>query len=214
MKTSALAFTLSVLGMHGLAAAQTATVAPPPPGMAAVAPPPEHSATPRAGVELAVLPIGSLGASVGNASTRVDSAAAFGVGGVLQLPIGAVFALDLAPRVLFNVKGSDDDSSATELDVRARVTAGSLVSPGVRIFAALEPGFSVLFLPNSTSTSPSPKGLILGFGAGAAVRVAPALWLTGELGYQIGFQSMTVTNIEVGLDTRFFHLTGGVLFDL
>jgi len=214
MKTSALAFTLSVLGMHGLAAAQTATVAPPPPSTTEVAAPPERSATPRAGVELAVLPIGSIGASVGGVSARTDSAAALGVGGVLQLPLGAVFALDLAPRVLFNVKGSDADSSATELDVRARITAGSLVSPGVRVYAALEPGFSALFLPNSTSDTPSPKGLILGFGAGAAFKVMPALWLTGELGYQIGFQSMTVSNTEVGLDTRFFHLTGGVLFDL
>jgi hypothetical protein len=227
MKTTALAvsfasFSFSLLALPGLAAADAtaaAAPAPAPPSTVAVAPAPAAApaaddSRPKLGAELAIMPVGSLGASIGNMSTRVDSATAMGLGATVRFPLNSIFALDLAPRLVFNVKGSDADNSATELDVRARLSAGGEAAPGVRVYAAVAPGYSALFLPDSSGDSSTPTGFILGFAAGTAIKVAPGIAVTGEIGYQLGFQSVSIQNTDVGLDTRFFTLSGGVLFDL
>jgi len=168
----------------------------------------------RAGVELALLPVGSLKASAGMANVSADAAVAIGIGGVLQHPIDHTFTVEFAPRLLFNVKGQNDTSSATELDIRARVTAGGYVSPQVRLYAAVSPGYSMLFLPSTVGDTPNPNGLTLGFSAGAAIKVAPAMMLTGELGYQLGFQKATISGMDVDVQSDFLHLAVGMLFDL
>src|ERR1041385_3214023 len=143
----------------------SAAPTPPPPSTVAIAPipvvaPAAEDTRPKIGAELAIMPVGSLGASVGNMSTRVDSATAMGLGATARFPLNSVFALDIAPRLVFNVKGSDADNSATELDVRARLSAGGDAAPGVRVYAAVAPGYSALFLPDSSGDSSTPTGFI------------------------------------------------------
>ena len=167
------------------------------------------------GAELSVLPIGTLHAAAGNDSASADAVAALGIGAVLQYQINPLIALDLAPRVVFNVKAEDDADSATELDLRVRLTAGGQVAPGVRVYGAVAPGYSVVFLPEQEPVElPNPSGLIFGFGVGVAFKVAPAVTMTGEIGYQLGFQGGTFQGVDFDFDTRYLDFTAGVLFAL
>jgi hypothetical protein len=166
----------------------------------------------RIGFELALLPLGSLGAAANGQSASTDTETAFGLGAVLQHPIDSTFTMELVPRLLLNVKGTNDTDSAKELDLRVRGTAGTHVAPNVRLYAALEPGYSMLFLPGNASNTPS--GPTIGVAAGAAITVAPKTLLTAELGYQFGWQSTNVMGVDVDINTQFLHVAAGVLFDL
>jgi hypothetical protein len=194
------------------------------------APAPEAASAPRApnrrpavriGGELALLPLGTLTAEVGSEEASFDSVVTLGVGGVLQIPLGEIFTIDFAPRIVFNVKSEEDTDSATELDLRVRLTAGGYVAPNARLYAALQPGYSFLFVPIDPPAGvemSTPSGLTFGIGAGAMFRVSPGVHLTTEVGYQFGFQGTTISaqgqSVDVDLTSSFLHLAGGVLLDL
>jgi hypothetical protein len=168
-----------------------------------------------------LLPVGTLTAQSGSDKSSFDSEPTLGVGGILQIPLNNVFTIDLAPRIVFSVKSKDDKDSATELDLRARLTAGGNVAPNARLYVALEPGYSFLFLPIDPPAGvdmSTPSGLTFGVAAGATFRVAPGVHLTSELGYQFGFQSTTISalgqSVDLDVTASFLHLAGGVLLDL
>jgi hypothetical protein len=184
-------------------------------------PAPERRPGVRIGAELALLPVGKLTAETDSDKASFDSVVTLGVGGVLQIPLGNVFTIDFAPRIVFNVKSEDDTDSATELDLRARLTAGGYVAPKARLYAALEPGYSFLFLPIDPPPGvemSDPSGFTFGIAAGAAFRVSRGVHLTTEIGYQFGFQGSTVKalgqSVDIDVTASFLHLAGGVLFDL
>jgi hypothetical protein len=175
----------------------------------------------RIGGELALLPVGTLTVDTGSEKASFDSAVTLGVGGVLQIPLNEIFTIDLAPRIVFNVKSENDTDSATELDLRARLTAGGYVTPGTRLYVAVQPGYSFLFLPIDPPAGvemSTPSGLTLGVAAGAVFRVSPGVHLTSEIGYQFGFQATTLRasgqSLDIDVTASFLHLAGGVLFDL
>jgi hypothetical protein len=191
------------------------------PALAAAQPVPPATPAVRIGAELALLPLGKLTTEIGDEKASFDSVLTFGVGGVLQIPLGNVFTIDLAPRVVFNVKSEDDTDSATELDLRARLTAGGHVSPNARLYVALEPGYSFLFLPIDPPAGiemSKPRGLTFGFAGGALLRVSPGVHLTTEVGYQFGFQSSTIKvpgqSVDIDVTASFLHVAGGILVDL
>lgn len=212
----------------------------PPPGLAPAVPPvppqhavssaPEAAPPPRAldrpsaariGAELAVLPVGTLTLDDGSDKASFDAEPTLGVGAVLQIPFSEVFTIDLAPRVVFNVKSKNDTDSATELDLRVRLTAGGEVSPGARLYAALQPAYSFVFLPIDPPPGvemSAPSGLAFGLAAGAVFRVSPGVHVTSEVGYQFGFQSTTISgpggSLDLGVTASFLHFAGGVLLDL
>jgi len=173
------------------------------------------------GAELALLPLGTLTVTSPSGKASFDSSVTLGVGGVLQIPLNEIFTIDFAPRIVFNVKSENDTDSATELDLRARLTAGGHVTPDTRLYAALQPGYSFLFVPVDAPAGvemSTPSGLTLGIAAGAVFRVSPGVHLTGEIGYQFGFQATTLSaagqSVDVDVTASFLHLAGGVLLDL
>jgi hypothetical protein len=175
----------------------------------------------RIGGELALLPLGTLTVQNGSNKASFDSQVTLGVGGVLQIPLNDVFTIDFAPRLVFNVKSDNDTDSGTELDLRARLTAGGYVAPKARLYAALQPGYSFLFVPSDPPAGvemSTPSGLTFGVAAGAMFRVSAGVHLTTEIGYQFGFQSTTINaagqSIDLDVTSSFLHLAGGVLLDL
>jgi hypothetical protein len=191
------------------------------PALAAAQPGPPAPPAVRIGAELALLPLGKLTTEIGDDKASFDSVVTLGIGGVLQIPLGNVFTIDLAPRIVFNVKSEEDTDSATELDLRARFTAGGYVAPRVRLYAALEPGYSFLFLPIDPPDGvemSNPSGLTFGIAGGAVLRVSPGVHLTTEVGYQFGFQSSTIKalgqSVDIDVTASFLHLAGGILVDL
>src|SRR6185503_9848624 len=153
------------------------TAAQPAPAPAYPAPPaPNRKPSVRIGGEVALLPLGKLTVASGADKESFDPVVTVGVGGVLQIPLNDIFTIDFAPRIVFNVKSKDDTDSATELDLRARLTAGGYVAPNARLYAALEPGYSFVFTPIDPPAGvdmSTVSGLTFGLAAGAVFRVSP-----------------------------------------
>ncbi len=189
--------------------------------MPAADPAPRRTPAVRIGGELALLPLGTLTVESGTQKRSFDSEVTLGVGGVVQIPLSEIFTIDFAPRIVFNVKSENDTDSATELDLRARLTAGGNVAPSTRLYAAVQPGYSFVFLPTDPPDGvnmSTPSGLTFGLAAGAMFRVSPGVHITSEIGYQFGFQTTTLSaagqSVDVDLTTSFLHLSGGILLDL
>jgi Outer membrane protein beta-barrel domain len=145
------------------------------------------------GGNLAVSPLGSLSASIGNSSLSIDTATSFGFGGLIEYRVTPIFSVGFAPNFILGIKadGGDSSKTATGLDLPIRVSAGAEVAPQVRLYGFVSPGYATVFPPSDPNgdTASNASGFMLGFGGGAGYRVAPKIMLTGELGYQIRFLS-------------------------
>jgi len=177
----------SVLVVLGFTVAVTTAA----PGQAQ--PQPAADAQLSIGGSVGLSPIGALKSQVsGGPAFSDDAATAFQVNGLLDYRVTPLLSIGFAPGIIFNVKTSNGDSSGTELDLPLRLALGEPVAPKIRVYGFVSPGYSVLF-PPSNSGSGHPSGLMVGFGGGVGLRVAPGIMLTGELGYQFRFLSTTET---------------------
>ena len=186
------------------------------------APAPVNDA-PKAGptllsVMFEMLPVGTLmgTASDGMMSSdaSVDSRFAVAVALGLDVPASPYFAVGVSPKVVFRVKGEDAAArSATEFDLRFRLTGRLPLSQSTRVYGRLSPGFSLISLPDSNENDP--KGLVIDTSVGVEVAVLPRLFVVVDLGYQAGFQSSTSLASDFTFDgTRYLHLGGGLAVGL
>ena len=145
------------------------------------------------GGHLGLSPIGTLKAEILDQSMTFDASPAFEIGGHVEIQLTPLVSIGVAPAVMFHIKASDDNDSASELDLPLRVIVGGNVAPRVRLYGFAAPGYTIEFLPDTgTIDIGHPHGFMIGFGGGIAYRVAPRVALTGELGYQFRFLSETV----------------------
>ena len=107
----------------------------------------------------------------------------------------------VAPQLILNVKGKDDSSSGQELDLFARIMGRYPVADKVQLYGYLAPGFSIIFPPDLPGVS-NPTGFVLGFAGGVSYSITPTLFGSGEVGYQIGFQSTGGSDLK----TRYLHI--------
>jgi hypothetical protein len=229
-------------GRHGFLRASDARVtAPPPPppppaAVAAVPPPPQPRPPPRpqpkavvlspepspvrggpvlVGVAFEVLPAGRFrtGSPAGDSTADADVTTA--VAPFLDVPFSPWFELGLSPQIVFKVKGSGANQSATAYDVRARLTARYPASPRTHLFVRLSPGFSYLSLPYALPPdASSPSGFVLDASAGTEVALLPSTVLVVELGYQLGFQTASASGVTVDENFDFLHLGVGLALGL
>jgi len=162
----------------------------------------------RLGLQLEFLPIGSLGVVHEGDSVSEGAALAYGVGAVAAYDVTPYLTFGAAPRLVLNVKGKDAPSSAKEVDLRAQIVAHFPIVPKVEVYGVVTPGFSLLVISDNRGTDPS--GFIVGLGAGATYDVAPNLFVSGELGYQFGFQAIRVKGENLGIGTSYLHVGAGV----
>ena len=162
--------------------------------------------TPLLGVSFDMFPVGTMATS----AQSNDTVFAVGVSAFIEGSLSPWLAFGVSPQVIFRVKPDGlMDESAKEFDFRARLTARLPLSPKVRAFGRLSPGYSVIALPDvpgGTSVDRSnPTGFVLDVSAGIEVAVLPNLFIISGLGYQMGFQSTS----EGDLHTRYLHLGAG-----
>jgi hypothetical protein len=164
------------------------------------------------GGNLQMLPVGTWDVSANGQDTSGDTAAAFAIGALAEVRVNPIFSVGLAPRYIFNVKGANDTQSASQLDLAVRFAAGTDVAPKARLYGFVAPGYSWMFTPSNGMTDvANPSGLIVGFGGGASYEIAPKIALTGELGYQLGFQSFDVNGTNVGSKDNYLQLGIGLV---
>lgn len=164
------------------------------------------------GGHLGLSPFGTLKAEAMGMSASFDAATAFEIGGRLEYQVAPLVSIGIAPALLFGVKEKDASDSSSQLDLPLRITVGGEVAPKVRLYGFGAPGYTILFPPSdSQGNTMHPSGFMIGFGGGAAFRLAPKFTLAGELGYQFRFLSETVQvlgqSIDASLQDNFLTFT-------
>lgn len=172
--------------------------------------------SPQVGVELAVLPSGTFKIDSGGETRDIEAATAYGVGVAVRFPLGRYAAVDIAPRWLMNVTFSDeaDVGTAIEIDFRARLIAGFWPLPNVMLYGSVAPGYSVILLPELPELDEeiaTPKGPVLGLGAGIIYAMNQRFSLTTEIGYQFGFQQTEIDYMPLDSTSNYLHVSVGVL---
>ena len=177
------------------------------------------------GVDLELAPSGSITTQIGSSSSTSDAAASYGIGGLFDYGVSRYLSIGFAPRYLLNVKQSNSQNNpggsndtATELDLRARIAAHVPVANKLKAYGYVSPGYSIIFAPSNSNNSDNATGLSLGLGGGVQYQIKPSLALTGELGYQVGYQSVTIDVLgiksDIEFETRYLHFGVGLLVAL
>ncbi len=193
-----------VASMNAMAAAPVGSASgteAPPPTATTTAP---EAARPDSKMRIAlnVVPmpfLGKLKASGGGIDISSDAAFAFGVMPIFDYSINPNFFVGLGPMYTFNVKGKDSTGDAAkEIDIMLRVGGGTPVADKVQVYGYLSPGYSIISPP----TGDSAKGFVVGAHAGGMMDVTPTAFVNAELGYQMGFQSVSGFDFR----TSFFQI--------
>lgn len=158
----------------------------------------------RLGVVLSPMPLGSF---KGQPGADGDAKFAFAVMPTFDFGLNQFLFVGLAPQFIFNVQQDAATGDAgQELDLRARVGGIAKVADTVRMFGYVAPGYSIVMRPNKPMGQDNPAGFVLGFAGGAALDLSPTMYLSGELGYQLGYQTAN----DLDFKTNYFHVGLGM----
>ena len=213
--------TALVATLAGSARADEAA-APPPEGAAPAAEPAAAPAKPasaaasdskmRGGLDLVPTPFGSAKASAGGISATTDLGFAFGLMPFFDYMINNNFFVGIGPTYTLNLKPkSGGGNAAKELDISLRLGGGAPVADKIQIYGYASPGYSIVF-PPSGAGSDKAKGFSVGFHAGGMYDVTPTAFVNLELGYLLGFESISVGGASVDDKFSLFQigLGGGI----
>lgn len=172
-----------------------------------------RSATSKVSVQaqLEVLPVGSATAKLGDVEVTTDADVAYGISGMIDFAITPNISIGLAPRLILNVTNDDDndtDSTDKAIDLRARLRGHFAVSPGVEVYAAVLPGYTIVL--SSLDDVTDAKGFAIGGAAGVTYDVAPTMFVGGEIGYQRAFTSADFMilgqTLTTDVDLSYMHI--------
>lgn len=208
---------LLILLVPAVAAAQPAPATPATPAPAPAAPAATRASTlvladpPMwGGIAIDVLPMGSIANhdhATGTSFTS-DTTTTVGFTGLFDVRVWKFLSVGLWPSYITNVQAHNANDSASELDLRARVTAAFAAGRRVRLFAYGAAGFSWVFPPTEMGVSePNDTGPCFTFGGGAAYGVSSRTALAADVGYQIGLQSTSTLDVHVS----YLHIGIGLL---
>jgi hypothetical protein len=171
-------------------------------------------------VGIAFLPMlkGSTGTGPSGDDDWAAMKPAYGVGLTFGYNIIAGLSVGVAPQVLFRVQEEKDyPDPSKEYDLMARFAYAYAVLPHLSVYAEFLPGYSIIKLPSSRTfggENHTPKGLVLGFGAGAAYDINELIFVNLGIGYQMGFQKFAFEGGDQDFKTKFLRIAlgGGVKF--
>jgi len=170
----------------------------------------------RLGLNVVPMPFGTLKFSApGFSSVSSDTKFAIGAFPFFDYLFTPNLFGGLAVQYTFNIKSKDQTSgdASKQLDIMLRLGGGAYVADKLQLYGYLSPGYSIIMVPSSAGTN-NPKGFMLGFHAGAMYDVAPSAFLNLELGYQMGFQSVSQSGVTADFKSNFFQIGvgGGIRF--
>lgn len=161
-----------------------------------------------------LVPVGTVAFSAGDIEADDDLAFAYGVSAQIDYWVTDQISVGFAPRYLMNVIGKEADDAggdaASELDLLLRAQYNHTVNPQLQAYGFLAPGYSIIMPDSDDDDVENPAGLAIGFGAGARYGINEKLFAVGELGYQIGMQSVEVGDETADFTTSFLHIGVGI----
>jgi opacity protein-like surface antigen len=222
MRKVSLLVAVTLLTLTGAARAQDEAPAAPAGDSAAAAPTaaPETVAAPAAapaaadskmqlGLNLLPMALGKVSSTdpLNGGSTSADLAFAYGVGLSFGYAVIPGLTIGVAPQALFNVKGKDASGTASkEYDLMARVAYAYTVAPKFAIYAEVLPGYSIISNPSPADAG---KGLVLAGGVGATMDVTDQVFLNLGVGYQMGFQKISQSGMNIDEKAKFLRIALG-----
>ena len=159
----------------------------------------------RLGLNVVPTPLGSFEAG----PVSGDLSFAFGVRAFFDYSLTRNFFVGIGPTYTLNVIAKDADADANpskQLDLLLRLGGGAPVSDSLQLYGYLSPGYSML---SSSSPNEDAKGAVLGINAGALLALNPKFFLNGELGYQIGFQKISIASTTVDANDKLLQIALG-----
>lgn len=172
----------------------------------------------RIKVGLSFLPmgLGKLSTPIGGESVEGDAAFAYGGGLSASYRVIAGLELGIAPQIIYNVNYKVYPSvimgppATKETDLMGRVAYTFPVVETIGLYVAALPGYSSI----KQSGGPAAKGFVLAFDGGVEMSVTDRIFANLGGGYQIGFQSVTISGTKLDARTRYvrMNLGGGFRF--
>jgi Outer membrane protein beta-barrel domain len=156
-------------------------------------------------VQFDLLPLGTYEVDSSLGSGSADTATAFAIGGQVNYDLGRTFSIGAAPRFILGVKPEKADHSFTELDLRARGTFHTPVAPNVEVLGFVEPGYGFLIPDEGESAT----GFLLALGGGVRADLNDSFFVTGELGYQFSFLSVSEGRDHADINVDYLHIGVG-----
>jgi hypothetical protein len=163
----------------------------------------------RVGLNVVPMPFGKIKVD----STSLDTKFAFGVFPFFDYLFTPNFFGGLAVQYTFNVAAKDGNGdTAKDLDIMLRLGGGGYVADKLQLYGYASPGYSIVMAPSGRG--PDPKGFVVGAHVGAMYDVAPTAFVNLEVGYQFGFQSVSVGGASIDDKVSFLQigLGGGLRF--
>lgn len=204
MKTLTTLAALTTLGL-GITLASPAFAASPAESLAASAPAPRGFSTT---FQLELLPRGHFEVSdSGSGTTHAsgDLKAAFGISGTFGYDVIPHVSVGIAPRLVLGVAAAKSEAeSMRELDLRGRVAVHARIASVAELYGFVAPGYSWVTPPEGTGA----EGAVVAFGAGITGDIDSTFFMSLELGYQKGFQTLRTGGNE--LDSTFDFYSVGI----
>ncbi|MBC8133654.1 MAG: outer membrane beta-barrel protein, partial [Deltaproteobacteria bacterium] len=148
----------------------------------------------RLGLNLVSMPLGSFSTEFGAVTGSVDATSAFGIRPFFDYLLTPYFFIGFGPTYAFNVKPKNFPGDAgTQLDLSLRLGGNAPISDTVQLYGYLSPGYSIITRDGGSDST----GFALGVNAGAMYTLSSTIFLNGELGYQIGYQTTTFGGADV-----------------
>jgi hypothetical protein len=213
---------ITLVGLVGLtsgalastARAQEATATPV--ATAAVTPAPQNR---KIEVGLAFLPmsLGRFHATYGVDAITSDATFAPGVSVSANYEILPGLSVGVAPQRLWKVESKVDPTMSgtpvteySEYDLMARISYGYRVIEGLKLYAEVLPGYSLM----TPSLGHASKGFVLAAGGGCTMDMGDRAFVNLGAGYQVGFQHLPAQDGSKETSSRYvrFILGGGVRF--
>jgi hypothetical protein len=181
-----------------------------------VTPPP--APRPRLQVGLSFLPmgLGKITTPIGGMPAPGDASLAYGFGLSASYRLIAGLSVGIAPQIIYNVNYKVYPSelmappAGKETDLMARLAYTFPIVETIGLYVEVLPGYSLIGLPDGTSA----KGFVLGFGGGVDLDLTDRVFANLGVGYQIGYQSVTISGTVLDNRTKYLRvaLGGGVKF--
>jgi hypothetical protein len=170
-------------------------------------------------VGIAFLPmsLGRFHAKYGVDAITSDAAFAPGVSVSASYEVLPGLSVGVAPQRLWQVESKVDPTMSgtpvteySEFDLLARISYGYRVIEGLKLYAEVLPGYSLM----TPSFGHASKGFVLAAGAGCAMDMSDHVFVNLGAGYQVGFQHLPAQDGSTETSTRYvrFVLGGGARF--
>jgi len=140
-------------------------------------------------------------------SSKIDAEQTWGGSASVEYFPAPNLAIGAEPGIVFGLKPTGAPSSNTQLDMRLRIRVGNLVTNHTfALQGYATAGVSWVFPMNGDTA----QGMIAGLGIAVTIPLRGTQFVGLDVGYQHGWQGVTVGGVDGDLSTRFLHFGVGL----